>query len=258
MSRAASGKRPSLPEFSRGVRAIAARELGAYFDSSIAYVYTIAFAVLANSVFMNEFFLAGTADMRGWFERMPLFFAVFLPAVSMRLWAEERRQRTIEPLLTLPIVPLQAVLGKYAAALALLGVFLASSLPIVVMLVALGRPDLGQIASSYLGLIGLGALLLAAGALLSALSGDQIVAFVTASLAAFALVLSGEPRVVAVLDGLAPALAAGTLLRDTLSAMPHFESFLAGSVSLAAVLYFLLFSVLFLWTNALLLARART
>ena len=101
--------------------------------------------------------------MRGFFERMPLLLAVFLPAVSMRLWAEERKQRTLELLLTLPIVPFQAILGKYAAALGLLLLFLLMSLSIVVMLAFLGHPDYGLVLSGYLGVTFLGALFLAGG-----------------------------------------------------------------------------------------------
>ena len=211
----------SLREMVSGVRLVAGRELGAYFDSSIAYVYSIAFVVLANSIFMNEFFLTGTVDMSGFFDLLPLLLAIFLPAITMRLWAEERKQRTIELLLTLPIRPSQAILGKYLAALALYGLFLVGSLPIVVMLFALGDPDGGLILSGYLGLICLGAQFLASGMFLSALSGDQIVAFVTSTLLGFFLVLTGNDKVVAVLDGLAPSLSLGTLLYESISVAPH-------------------------------------
>jgi ABC-type transport system involved in multi-copper enzyme maturation permease subunit len=253
---AANRMRPG--EFLAGVGVIAARELGATFDSSIAYVYAIAFTVLSNSIFMNEFFLAGTLDMRAWFELMPLLLAFFLPAVTMRLWAEERKQRTIELLLTLPVVPLQATLGKYLASLGLFGFFLLGSLPIVIMLVALGEPDLGLIASGYLGLICLGALFLAFGAFLSSLSSDQITAFVTSTLLGFAFVLTGNDRVVAVLDGLFPQLSLGTRLYESFSVMPHYDAFVAGSISLAAVTYFVLLAALFLWVNALVLERSRS
>jgi ABC-type transport system involved in multi-copper enzyme maturation permease subunit len=244
-------------QFLHGVGVVAARELGAYFDSSIAYVYTIAFVVLGNSIFMNEFFLGGTVEMRSFFELMPLLLAVFLPAVTMRLWAEERKQRTIEMLLTLPLVPLQAVLGKYLAALALFGLFLLGSAPIVIMLEVLGSPDHGQIAASYLGLIGLGGLFLAYGTFLSSLSSDQIVAFVSSTLLGFLFVLSGNDRVVAVLDGLFPTWAPGTLLYESFSVVPHYEAFLAGTLSLASVAYFVLFSALFLWANAVVLQKSR-
>jgi ABC-2 type transport system permease protein len=248
----------SVRETFSGVWLIAGRELGAYFDSSIAYVYSIAFVVLANSIFMNEFFLTGTVDMTGFFDLLPLLLAVFLPAITMRLWAEERRQRTIELLLTLPIRPLQAILGKYLAALALYGLFLVGSLPIVVMLFALGDPDPGLILSGYLGLIFLGALFLASGTFLSALSGDQIVAFVTSTLLCFFLVLSGNDKVVAVLDGLAPSLWLGTRLYESISVSPHFDGFVRGVVEFHSVVYFLAMSAVFLWATSLVLKLNRT
>jgi ABC-type transport system involved in multi-copper enzyme maturation permease subunit len=245
-------------ELLQGTLIVARRELGAYFDSSIAYVYTIAFALLANAVFMNEFFLTGTVDMTGYFDRMPLFFAFFVPAVTMRLWAEEKKQRTIELLLTLPLRPFQAVLGKYLAALALFALFLASSLPIVVMLLVLGEPDLAQIACGYLGLLCLGSFFLGFGTLFSALSSDQIVAFVTSTLAAFAFVLSGDERVAAILDGLAPKLGAGTFLYESFSALPHYESFVRGMIALPALVYFGLMTLAPLWTSALVLEKNRS
>lgn len=244
-------------EFAAGARVVAGRELGAYFDSAIAYVYTIGFVVLTNSIFMNEFFLTGTVDMTGFFDRMPLLLAVFVPAVTMRLWAEERRQRTVELLLTLPITTAQAVLGKFAAALGLFALFLVGSLPIVAMLGALGRPDYGLIAAGYAGLFLLGATFVAIGMFLSSLSGDQIVAFVLSALACLFLVLTGESRVVAVLDGVAPALELGTRLYETVSVMPHYEAFVAGRVELAATLYFAGTSAVFLWVGAVALEKVR-
>ena len=241
----------------RGVTVIAGRELGNYFDSKIAYVYTIAFVVMANSIFMNEFFLTGTVDMTGFFDLMPLLLPVFLPAVTMRLWAEERKQRTIEMLLTMPIRPIQAVLGKYVAALLLYALFLVGSLPIVIMLAALGEPDLGLIAGGYLGLVGFGAMFLALGMFLSSLSSDQIVAFITTTLVGFLFVLSGNDRVVAVIDGLFPALSLGTWLYEAFSVMPHYSAFVRGVVGLPAVVYFSGLSALFLRINAIVLERHR-
>ncbi len=245
------------PGFARGIGLVAARELGASFDSGVAYVYTIAFALLANSIFMNEFFLAGHVDMGPWFDAMPLLLAVFLPAVTMRSWAEEKRQRTIELLLTLPLRPVQAILGKLLAALGLFGVFVLSSAPIVAMLFALGEPDAGRLVSGYLGLGLLGLLFLSFGLFLSAVSGDQITAFVLTALLAFLLVLTGDERFVAVLDGLAPNLATGSFLYDHVSVMPHYEAFARGVIALPSVLYFTGLSAAFLWLNGLLLERTR-
>jgi ABC-type transport system involved in multi-copper enzyme maturation permease subunit len=246
-----------MGEVLSGTRVVAARELGAYFDSPIAYVYTIAFALLSNSVFMNEFFLTGRVEMRGFFERMPLLLTVFLPAVTMRLWAEERKQRTMELLLTLPIVPVQAILGKYLAALALFALFLAGSLPIVIMLMVLGHPDIGLIFSGYLGVVFMGSLFLSFGMLLSALSGDQIVAFVTSTLLGCIFVFSGNDKVIAVLDGLFPSLRIGTIINDSISVMPHYDAFVAGTVELSSVVFFTIFSAAFVWLNAVVLEKTR-
>jgi ABC-2 type transport system permease protein len=243
--------------FFSGVLCMAGRELGSYFDGKIAYVYTIAFVVLANSIFMNEFFLTGTVDMTGFFDLMPLMLPVFLPAVTMRLWAEERKTRTLEMLLTMPVRPMQAVLGKYIAALSLYGLFLAGSLPIVIMLYALGDPDGGLIFSGYLGLFGFGCVFVALGMALSALSSDQIVAFVATTVVGFLFVLIGDERVVAVLDGLDPALGLGTFCYESLSVRPHYESFVRGVVALPAVIWFGGMSALFLWLNATILERFR-
>jgi len=124
--------RLTASELVAGSLRVAGRERGAAFDSWIAPVYAVAFALLANSIFMNEFFLAGVVDMAPYFERLPLLFAALLPAVSMRLWAEERRARTAELLLTLPLQPAQAIIGKHLAALGILVLFLALVLAVSV------------------------------------------------------------------------------------------------------------------------------
>ena len=250
-------ERTSLLEFISLTLLIAKRELAAYFDSSIAYVYTIAFVVLTNSIFMNEFFLTGTVDMTGFFDLLPFLLAFFLPAITMRLWAEEKKQRTIEVLLTLPIRTIQAVIGKYLAALALFALFLLGSIPILVMLFTLGDPDPGLIASGYIGLLLFGSLFLAFGSFISALSSDQIVAFVLSTVFGFALVLFGNDQFVAVVDGIAPSLALGTLMLETISVMPHYDAFVRGALDLSSGLFFILFTGLFLWAGALVLERDR-
>jgi ABC-2 type transport system permease protein len=252
------GERLGPRAFARGALLVAGRELGAAFDAGIATIATVAFTLLANSIFMNEFFLTGTLDMGGFFDLLPNLLAFFLPALSMRLWAEEKKSRTIELLFTLPLRPLQAVLGKYLAALALFALFLACTLPIPAMLEALGTPDRGAIVSGYLGLAAFGALFLAIGSFLSALARDQIVAFVVTTLAGFALVLLGHERVAGVLDGLVPSLAPGSFLRENVSVLPPYGEFVRGVVRLSAVSYFALLSCVFLWATSLVLERDRS
>jgi ABC-2 type transport system permease protein len=250
--------RLTIREFLTGVWEVFMREMAGYFDSNIAYVYTIAFTLLANSQFMDDFFLTGTVEMASFFHRLPFLLVFFLPAITMRLWAEEKKTRTVELLLTLPILPVQAVLGKYLAALGLFLAFLVGTLPIPVMLMVLGSPDLGTIISGYLGLTLLAGLFLTLGMFFSALSADQIVAFVLSAVAGLILVLTGDDRVVAILDGLSPALSIGTLLYENLSVIPPYETMVRGLIGLEQLAYFVLLSLLFIWLNVRVLERDRT
>lgn len=242
----------------RGTLVVFRRELAAFFDSAIAYVYLIAALVLLGSLYMNEFFLTGRLDMTPLFDTLAPLSIFLLPAVTMRLWAEDKKSRTFELYVTLPLRAGQLVVGKYLAALTLYAIFLVGTLPIVAMLLSLGDPDLGLIASGYLGALLFGGLLLAIGTFLSSLTSDQIVAFVSSVAFGFALVFTGDPRVVAVLDGMAPALGAGTWLADSVAALPHYENFLRGLVELSSVVWFTGLTAAFLWLNTLVVARVRT
>lgn len=235
-----------------------ARELAGWFEAPLAWLAVAAAILASNAWFMNEFFLAGTLDMTPFFERLPLVLVAFVPAIAMRTWSEDLRARTFELWMTLPFRPSQVVAGKYAAALTVLALFLAGTLPIVAMLCALGSPDLGRIAAGYAGAFLLGAQMLAFGQLASALFADQVLAFLAGALASAALVFSGHERVVAVLDGLAPSMAVGRRVADFASAWPRYERFAGGEIALAGVAYFVASALACLWVNALVAARART
>jgi ABC-type transport system involved in multi-copper enzyme maturation permease subunit len=243
--------------FLAGVRVVFARETGAYFDSAIAYVYAAVFLLLAHGIFMNSFFLESVLDLGEYFRVLPFLLALFVPAITMRSWAEERSQGTFELIMTLPLRSFAIVLGKYLAALAFYLAVLAGSLPLVLMLLFLGKPDLGLIASSFAGAVLLGALFLAIGLFISGLTREQIVAFVLSTFACALLVLSGQEKVVEVLDGLAPRWQAGTWLYESVSVLPHYESFCRGVVSLADTAYFAITSAFFLVMNEITLRLAR-
>ncbi len=240
-----------------GVRVVFARETGAYFDSSIAYVYACVFLVLAHSIFMNSFFLENVLELGEHFRMLPFLLALFIPAITMRSWAEERSQGTFELIMTLPLRSFEIVLGKYLAALVFFVAVTAGSFPLVLMLLWLGKPDLGLIAASYAGALLLGAFFLALGLFISGLTREQIVAFVLSTFACALLVLSGQDRVVEVLDGLLPAWQVGTWLYDSVSVLPHYDSFLRGVISLADVSYFAIMSALFLVMNEITLKLAK-
>jgi hypothetical protein len=240
-----------------GIRVVLARETGAYFNSSIAYVYASVFLLLAHGIFMNGFFLDSVVDMTPYFEALPYLLALFVPAITMRAWAEERASGTFELVMTLPLRPIAVVMGKYLAALFFYLAVLLGSLPIVIMLVSLGKPDLGVIAASYLGAILLGGLLLAIGIFLSGLTREQIVAFVAGVFVSAILVLSGHEKVVEVLDGLKPEWQAGTWLARTVSVLPHYAPFCRGVVSFAGTFYFVITTAFFLAMNEITLRLAK-
>jgi len=244
--------------FVAGIAATARRELAAYFDSSIAYVALVVGLVSATTLYMNEFFLTGRLDMTPFFESLSWISILLACAISMRAWSEDLRTRTFELWMSLPLSPLEIVLGKFAAALALYAVFLAGTLPIVVMLCYLGDPDLGRIAAGYAGAFAMGAAFLAVGMLCSSLTSDQIVAFLSSAAVLGFLVFSGEERVVAVLDGMAPSIGLGSRIADWLSALPHYETFVRGAIAPASIAYFALLLAASLYLNTWVVTRHRT
>lgn len=249
--------RLSIGEFASGVYVVLARELEAYFDAPIAYIYASVFLVLSCSTFMNAFFLNGVLEMAPYFDLLPFLLIPLIPAMTMRSWAEERAQHTFELLMTLPLRSTQIVLGKYLASLTFYFVVLLGTLPIVVMLLWLGSPDLGLIFASYLGALMLGGFFLSFGLFASGLTQDQIVAFVLATLFGFTFVLSGHDKVVEILDGLAPTWQFGTFLYESLSVVPHYSAFTEGMIDFSAVLYFTMMSAFFVWMNDLSLKRSK-
>ena len=252
-----STKRLDISQFFRGTKVVFSRELAAYFDSPIAYIYAAVFLVLSCTTFMNSFFLNAIVDMSSYFEILLYLLIAFIPAITMRSWAEEHSKHTFEMLMTLPFHPSQCVLGKYFAALVFYAIVLMGSFPIVIMLVFLGQPDLTLIISNYIGALLLGAFFLSFGLFASGLTRDQIVAFVLAALMGFVFVLSGHEKVVEVLDGLAPDIELGTWLYQSISVLPHYEMFSRGVIALADLIYFDLIIKFFILMNFISLQRTR-
>lgn len=237
------------------------RELSAYFNSATAYIFTIVFVLITSGVFMTQFFLIGRADMYAFFAMLPFFLAVFLPAVTMRLWAEERKGNTLELLLTFPMPAAQLVGGKFLGALFFYLIALASTFPIPVMLHFLGNPDMGAVAGGYIGAALLGAFYIAIGIFISGLVRDQIVAFILSMMACFALHLAGTGFIAQSIDGWTGGL--GTFIQLNLGSAQHFESFAKGVIDGGSVLYFVSGTLIFLvlngfWIEARMRPFART
>jgi ABC-2 type transport system permease protein len=239
----------------RRIAAVARRELAAYFNSPMAYIVIIFFLVITSTWFFygQQFFAQDAATLRGYFSLWPLVFIVLIPAITMRSWAEEQSQGTAEILLTLPFRERELVLGKFAAALALLGIMLALTLPVPLFVAPFGSFDPGPIAGQYVGALLLGGAGLAVGLFVSALSANQISAFLIGVLVLLVLTLIGRvPALLAL-----PGWLAGIF--SWLSLDYHFDSFRKGLFDSRDAVYFLVLILGFLTftTRVLFLRRFR-
>src|SRR3954453_19391608 len=190
----------------RNVLTIFRRELAAYFATPLAYIFIVIFLVMDGilTFFVGNFFERGQADLQAFFTFHPWLYLVLIPALSMRLWAEERKSGTIEPFLTLPVSMIAAVLGKVLAAWAFAGIALALTFPFWITVNYLGNPDNGVILASYVGSWLMGGAILAIGGAISALTKSQVIAFVVTAAVLFVLTVAGSPVVLELVRGWAP------------------------------------------------------
>jgi ABC-2 type transport system permease protein len=228
---------------------VARRELAGYFATPVAYVFIVIFLMLAGALTftLGGFFARGQADLGPFFTFVPWLFLFLVPAITMRLWAEERRLGTIELLLTLPLPQWQAVLGKFLAAWAFCAIALALTFPLVLTVNYLGEPDNGVIAAGYLGCLLVAGAYLAVGAAMSAMTKNQVIAFVLAVAVCFLFAAAGSPVVTEFLSQRVPALAE---LARALSITERFNNFTRGVIALRDVVFFLSLMGFFLFANA--------
>jgi len=237
----------------RGVWIILKRELASYFSTPVAYVFILIFLVLSAALtfYLGNLFERGQADLAPFFNFHPWLYLFLIPAISMRLWAEERNSGSIELLLTLPVTLWQAVLGKFLAAWAFTSGALALTFPIWVTVNYLGSPDNGAIVAAYFGSLLLAGGFLAIGSCMSALTRSQVVAFILAVALCFVFLLAGFPLVLDLVRGWAPALLVDSIA--SLSFLSHFEALAKGVVDLRDVLYFALTIAFFLIATTIVL-----
>lgn len=213
------------------IATIARREFAAYFNSPIAYIFIVVFLLFSGYMFFTELFLSSQADLRPFFGLAPLIFCFFGPLVTMRLFSEEKRDGTLEMLLAFPVTDWEVVLGKFFAALGLVTVALALTLPYAFFVAAYGPLDKGPAIGGYLGLLLMAAGYLAIGLMASVWTKNQIVAAIIGFMICFALFLMGKLLQV-VPQWLAPALQA-------LSLDYHFQSIARGVIDTRDLLYYL-------------------
>lgn len=225
------------------VIAIAKKELKAYFNSPLAYLFIDVFLVVLAWLFFQSYFIISQASMRVYFAYIPWVFLFLIPAITMRLWAEEKKLGTIELLLTSPVKDESIVLGKFFASVLFLSITLALSFAIPVVLYWTGAPDTGILIGSYLGALFLGSAYIAIGMWLSAFTDNQIIAFILAIVVCFFFYIVGEAFVLQKM----PSFLAGFF--DQLGLGTHYESMTRGVLDSRDILYYLSFIGFFLFLN---------
>jgi ABC-2 type transport system permease protein len=222
----------------RNVGIIMRRELASYFATPLAYVFILIFLVLASlfTFYIGGFYERGQADMDSFFGFQPWLYLFLIPALSMRLWAEERKSGSIELLMTQPVLLWDAVLGKFLAAWAFTALALALTFPLWLTVNYLGKPDNGAILAAYFGSALLAGGFLAIGSCMSALTRNQVIAFILGVAACFAFLLAGFPMVLDVFRSWAPLALVDAIA--SLSFLTHFESIAKGVIDVRDLLYF--------------------
>lgn len=229
------------------------REFASYFATPLAFVFIVIYLILVGvfAFSFGGFYERGQADLAPFFTYHPWLYLFLIPALSMRLWAEERKSGTIELLMTLPVTLWQAVLGKFLAAWAFAGVALALTFPMWITVNYLGDPDNGTIFAGYIGSLLTAGGFLAIGACLSAATRNQVIAFIVSAVVCLMFVLAGFAPVLGAFEGWAPQPIVDAIA--SLSFLTHFNSISKGVIDFRDLLYFGTLIAAWLAANAIVL-----
>lgn len=219
------------------------RELGAYFTSPIAYIVTGLFLIIAGILFFATFFLQNRAELRNYFSLLPVLLSFFIPALTMRIFAEEKRSGSIETLMTLPVTETDVVAGKWLAAFISTAVMIAPTLLYILPVVIFGTPDAGPIAGGFLGALFLCAAFSAVGVFASSITKNQIIAFFTAFIICIILTMIDQFLI------FLPAQVVSVL--SYISASAHFTSISRGIIDTRDLLYFVSITVFFFYLTVI-------
>ena len=246
-----------MKRFLKNIITVIKRELAGYFGSPVAYVFIVIFLLLCGffTFSVSHFYELGQADLRAFFEWHPWIFLFLIPAVAMRLWADEWRTGTIELMLTLPITLTEVVIGKFLAAWLFIAVGLFLTFPLVLTVLYLGDPDLGAIVCAYFGSFLMAGAYLSVGSMTSSLTRNQVISFILSLVICLFLVLAGWSPVIDVLSGWAPLWIVDIV--SGFSFMPHFASIQRGVLDLRDLAYYLSVIFFMLFANGVILLNRR-
>ena len=229
----------------QNITAILKKEFRSYFNSPIAYIFITFFLGISAWLFFQNFFIVNQAEMRSFFGLMPWIFLFFIPAVTMKLWSEEKKIGTIEILMTLPIRDYEVVVGKFLASFALLAVTVLLTLVIPFSIMSVGNPDVGTLIAGYIGLLLMGAAYIAIGFFASTLTENQIIAFIIGIVVCLVLLLIGEDFVLfKTPNWLVPIF-------SYLGLGAHYSSILRGVLDSRDIIYYLSLIGFFLYLSTL-------
>ena len=248
----------SIDKSLKNIKAVFKRELVGYFGSPLAYVVMVIFLIMLGFLTFNvsHFYEIGQANLRPFFEWHPWVFLFLIPAVTMRLWAEEWRLGTLELIMTLPIRAGEAILGKFLAAWAFIGISLLFTLPMVFTVLYLGNPDMGTIICAYIGSFLMAGAFLSIGLFTSSLTRSQVVGFIIGVTICFFFILVGYPPVTRLLMGWAPMWAIDAAMN--LSFLTHYQAIQRGVLDIRDFVYFLSIMAFMLFANGVVLHNRRT
>jgi len=229
--------------FLRNTRVIIKRELAGYFGSPVAYVYIVIFLLLCGffTFSVSHFYELGQADLRPFFQWHPWIYLFLIPAVAMRLWAEERRTGTIELILTLPVTLPELIVGKFLAAWLFVALALFLTFPLILTVMYLGSPDFGAIFCAYVGSFLMAGAYLSVGSMTSSMTRNQVISFIISVVICLFLVLAGWAPITETLSGWAPLWVVNII--SGFSFISHFASLQRGELDLRDIVYY--FSVIF-------------
>ena len=225
------------------------RELRGYFRTPLASIFLLVFLALSSGMtfFLGRFFERDQADLIAFFSWHPWLFLILMPAIGMRLWAEERRSGTIELLITLPVTNTQLVIGKFLASWIFTLIALVLSMPIWITVNYLGNPDNSVILISYIGSWLMAGAFLALTSCLSTLTKNQVIAFIISSISGFILIMAGFSLILAVVRSWAPVWITETI--GSMSFLSHFSRIQMGVFDLNSLVFFISMIILCLWIN---------
>ncbi len=233
------------------VMAIYKRELGSYFSTPVAYVFIVIFLMLAGvfTFYLGGLYERGQADLQAFFNYLPWLYLFLIPALSMRLWAEERKSGSIELLMTLPISIAHAVIGKFLAVWLFTGIALSLTFPLWLTVNYLGEPDNMVILSGYIGAFLMAGAYLSVGSCISAITRNQVIAFVISVVVCFGFILSGFPLVLDFFKDWLPQMLVNAI--SSMSFLTHFNAIVKGVIDLRDIIFFVSFIVCWLMANVI-------